>query len=141
MVRPKSATIHDNIDLKLGIKSSLPSVKPTLALLFLLWRITNKPSELDYSIADQNRIILNPEIEEKLYADLSSFSSSVTKQDFNAIINKNLMPNSQLEALIVTFELVWKVAKIRFSDGRPNSSERKGGARYPKTLWFTLMLD
>lgn len=39
------------------------------------------------------------------------------------------------------FELVWKVAKIRFSDGRPNSAERTGGSRFPKKVWFTLNMD
>lgn len=36
MIRPESAPVYDQVDLKLGIKSSLPSVKPTLALLFLM---------------------------------------------------------------------------------------------------------
>lgn len=34
-----------------------------------------------------------------------------------------------------------KVAKIRFSDGRPNSAERTGGSRFPKRVWFTLNMD
>jgi len=41
----------------------------------------------------------------------------------------------------VAFELVWKVAKIRFSDGKPNSAERTGGSRFPKKVWFTLNMD
>lgn len=55
--------------------------------------------------------------------------------------NNNLMFKAQLEALLVAFELVWKVAKIRFSDGRPNSAERTGGSRFPKKVWFTLNMD
>ena len=51
------------------------------------------------------------------------------------------MFKAQLEALSVAFELVWKVAKIRFSDGRPNSAERTGGSRFPKRVWFTLNMD
>ena len=51
------------------------------------------------------------------------------------------MFKAQLEALLVAFELVWKVAKIRFSDGRPNSAERTGGSRFPKKVWFTLNMD
>lgn len=45
MIRPESAPVYDPIDLKLGIKSSLPSVKPTLALLFLMWHEMGRPSE------------------------------------------------------------------------------------------------
>lgn len=50
MIRPESAPVYDQIDLKLGIKSSLPSVKPTLALLFLMWREMGRPSELEYGL-------------------------------------------------------------------------------------------
>lgn len=52
------------------------------------------------------------------------------------------MFKSQLEALIVAFELVWKIAKIRFvDDNKPSSAERTGGKRYPKRLWFTVNMD
>lgn len=34
MQRPENMEIYEDIDLKLGIKSSLPNVKATLALLF-----------------------------------------------------------------------------------------------------------
>ena len=141
MVRPIPAPIHGNIDLKLGIKSSLPSVKPTIALLFLLWKIAEKPSTLTYAIEEGNKIKLQPELENKLYEDFSSHCTGTTKEQFNEILSKNLMLNSQLEALMVTFELVWKVAKIRFADGRANGSERSGGSRFPKTLWFTANMD
>ena len=45
MIRPESAPVYDQVDLKLGIKSSLPSVKPTLALLFLMWREMGRPCD------------------------------------------------------------------------------------------------
>lgn len=141
MVRPQPAPIYNNIDLKLGIKSSLPSVKPTLALLFLLWRIAEKPSSLAYAEQAETRIQLSPDLEDKLFADATHFAPDLTREKFSELINKNLLLNSQLEALIVSFELVWKVAKIRFSDGRPNGSERTGGSRYPKTIWFTAYMD
>lgn len=65
----------------------------------------------------------------------------VTLEQFRDKTNNNLMFKAQLEALSVAFELVWKVAKIRFSDGRPNSAERTGGSRFPKRVWFTLNMD
>ena len=37
MNRPKSMQVYKDMDLKLGIKSSLPKAKSTLALLILLW--------------------------------------------------------------------------------------------------------
>ena len=65
----------------------------------------------------------------------------MTLEQFRDKTNNNLMFKAQLEALSVAFELVWKVAKIRFSDGRPNSAERTGGSRFPKRVWFTLNMD
>lgn len=141
MIRPESAPVYDQIDLKLGIKSSLPSVKPTLALLFLMWREMGRPSELEYATAQGNAIVLRTDIEEALYQRLQEFSDGVTLEQFRDKVNSNLMLKAQLEALLVAFELVWKVAKIRFSDGRPNSAERTGGSRFPKKVWFTLNMD
>ena len=141
MIRPESAPVYDPIDLKLGIKSSLPSVKPTLALLFLMWHEMGRPSELEYATAQGNTIVLRTDIEETLYQRLHEISDGVTLEQFRDKVNNNLMFKAQLEALLVAFELVWKVAKIRFSDGRPNSAERTGGSRFPKRVWFTLNMD
>lgn len=141
MIRPESAPVYDQIDLKLGIKSSLPSVKPTLALLFLMWREMGRPSELEYTSTQGNAIVLRTDIEEKLYQKLQEVSDGITLEQFRDKVNNNLMLKAQLEALLVAFELVWKVAKIRFSDGKPNSAERTGGSRFPKKLWFTLNMD
>ena len=141
MIRPESAPVYDPIDLKLGIKSSLPSVKPTLALLFLMWHEMGRPSELEYATAQGNTIVLRTDIEETLYQRLQEISDGVTLEQFRDKVNNNLMFKAQLEALLVAFELVWKVAKIRFSDGRPNSAERTGGSRFPKKVWFTLNMD
>ena len=141
MIRPESAPVYDPIDLKLGIKSSLPSVKPTLALLFLMWHEMGRPSELEYATAQGNTIVLRTDIEETLYQRLHEISDGVTLEQFRDKVNNNLMFKAQLEALLVAFELVWKVAKIRFSDGRPKSAERTGGSRFPKKVWFTLNMD
>lgn len=141
MIRPSSAPIYDEVDLKLGIKSSLPSVKPTLALLFLMWKAMGCPSELEYSTAQNNGIILRTDIQEAIYRDIQDVAGTISFEAFVEKTNANLMLKSQLEALLVAFELVWKVAKIRFSDGRGNGSERTGGTRFPKKLWFTVNMD
>lgn len=39
MNRPDNILVYDEMDLKLGIKSSLPHVKSTLALAILLWSV------------------------------------------------------------------------------------------------------
>ena len=141
MIRPESAPVYDKVDLKLGIKSSLRSVKPTLALLYLMWKGTGYPSEMEYATAQGNGIVLRADIENALYQSLQVIAPAITRDEFHGRINENLMLKAQLEPLLVAFELVWKVAKIRFSDGRPNSAERTGGARFPKKVWFTTNMD
>lgn len=141
MIRPEAAPVYDKVDLKLGIKSSLRSVKPTLALLYLMWKDMGYPSEVEYAIAQGNGIVLRADIENHLYQNLQTITPTVTREEFHSRINENLMLKAQLEPLLVAFELVWKVAKIRFADGRPNSSERTGGARFPKKIWFTTNMD
>lgn len=45
-------------------------------------------------------------------------------------INENQLFKSQMEALIVAFELVWKLAKVSFVDeNKAASAERTGGVR------------
>jgi len=59
-----------------------------------------------------------------------------------ATINENQLFKSQMEALIVAFELVWKLAKVSFVDeGKAASAERTGGTRYPKKLLYTVNAD
>lgn len=141
MIRPEAAPVYDKVDLKLGIKSSLRSVKPTLALLYLMWKDMGYPSEVEYATAQGNGIVLRDDIENSLYQNIQTIIPTVTREEFHSRINENLMLKAQLEPLLVAFELVWKVAKIRFADGRPNSSERTGGARFPKKIWFTTNMD
>ena len=99
MIRPESAPVYDQIDLKLGIKSSLPSVKPTLALLFLMWREMGRPSELEYSEALGNEIILKSDIQERLWQKLREIEANTTEEQFAETVNNNLMLKAQLEAL------------------------------------------
>lgn len=141
MIRPEAAPVYDKVDLKLGIKSSLRSVKPTLALLYLMWKDMGYPSEVEYATAQGNGIVLRDDIENSLYQNIQTIIPTVTREEFHSRINENLMLKAQLGPLLVAFELVWKVAKIRFADGRPNSSERTGGARFPKKIWFTTNMD
>ena len=110
-------------------------------MLFLMWHEMGRPSELEYATAQGNTIVLRTDIEETLYQRLHEISDGVTLEQFRDKVNNNLMFKAQLEALLVAFELVWKVAKIRFSDGRPNSAERTGGSRFPKKVWFILNMD
>jgi hypothetical protein len=140
-MRPNNAVAYEPIDLKLGIKSSLPQVKSTLALLFLMWESEGEPSEIDYAVEEGDSIILKPEIESRLLSRATAIGANVTEPEMHEILGRNKLLTSQLESLIVAFELIWKVAKIRFSDGRSNGSERTGQKRYRKHLCFFSNMD
>lgn len=144
MERPNNVPQYDDIDLKLGIKSSLPNVKETLALFLLMWRSCGKASVLDYCVSDGNNLKVEPTLLGNLHTAVRNVSSEeeCSFEQLDALIANNQMFKSQLEALIVAFELVWKIAKIRFvDDNKPSSAERTGGKRYPKRLWFTVNMD
>ena len=144
MNRPDTILAYDERDLKLGIKSSLPHVKSTLALAVLLWECSDHPAELTYSVSNGDKIVLTEEIEQWLIDYLSEICEE-EQIDFDALIsgvNQNQLFKSQMEALIVAFELVWKLAKVNFVDEtKPASAERTGGVRYPKKLTFSVNAD
>lgn len=140
-MRPTNAVAYEPIDLKLGIKSSLPQVKSTLALLFLLWECEGEPAELDYSQESGDALVLIPDIEHRLLSRATELGIAVSSEQIHNILVKNRLLTSQLEPLIVAFELIWKVARIKFSDGRGNGSERTGLKRYKKHVWFSSNMD
>ncbi|KYD11528.1 5-methylcytosine-specific restriction endonuclease subunit McrB [Heyndrickxia sporothermodurans] len=144
MQRPENMEIYEDIDLKLGIKSSLPNVKATLALFILIWKSEGRPAEVKYSVQDGDSIRISDELMNKLVAYSSPVYSAhgVSDDQFRQKVNNNQLLKSQMEALIVAFELYWKLGEIVFQDNtKPVSSERTGGVRYPKEIHFTLNMD
>lgn len=144
MNRPDNLIAYDELDLKLGIKSSLPHVKSTLALAVLLWECADHPSELVYSQQNGDEIIISDEVEQWLIDYLADVceEEQIDTESLTVGMNKNQLLKSQMEALIVAFELVWKIAKVDFVEsGKPASSERTGGKRYPKKLIYSVNID
>ena len=144
-VRPDNIVTYKDIDLKLGIKSSLKEVKSTLALAILLWECANCPAELIYSQQyEENKIVITDELSRRVEKYLIE-KCKINPKDVNSLIekiNENPLFKSQAEPLMVAFELVWKLAKVNFlDDNRPASSERSGGIRYPKKLEYTINAD
>ncbi len=106
MNRPDTILAYDEMDLKLGIKSSLPHVKSTLALAVLLWECSDHPAELTYSVSNGDKIVLTEEIGQWLIDYLNEICEE-EQIDFEALItgvNQNQLFKSQMEALIVAFE-------------------------------------
>lgn len=144
MNRPDNISVYDELDLKLGIKSSLPHVKSTIALAVLLWECADRPAELVYSQQNGDGIVMTDELDQWVIDYLSEIcqEDEIDAESLVAAINENQLFKSQMEALIVAFELVWKLAKVSFVDeGKAASAERTGGTRYPKKLLYTVNAD
>lgn len=144
MNRPDNISVYDELDLKLGIKSSLPHVKSTIALAVLLWECADRPAELVYSQQNGDGIVMTDELDQWVIDYLSEIcqEDEIDAESLVATINENQLFKSQMEALIVAFELVWKLAKVSFVDeGKAVSAERTGGTRYPKKLLYTVNAD
>lgn len=144
MNRPDNISVYDELDLKLGIKSSLPHVKSTIALAILLWECADRPAELVYSQQNGDSIVMTDDLDQWVIDCLSEIcqEDEIDAESLVAAINENQLFKSQMEALIVAFELVWKLAKVSFVDeGKAASAERTGGTRYPKKLLYTVNAD
>lgn len=144
MNRPDNMSVYNALDLKLGIKSSLPHVKSAVALILLFWECSIKSAELQYSVQSGDKIVINPNLKTAIKNKLAQ----ICKQDGINIdtvidaINNNSLFKSQMESLIVAFELIWKLAKISFIDeDKTAAAERTGGIRYPKKLIYTVNAD
>lgn len=144
MARPEKASTYDDLDLKLGIKSSLPNVKSTLALVILLWEATEHPAELDYAEQKGNELFLASKIQNQVLNYVKKVLNSHNLQDatFLETLNTNQLFKSQIETLKVALELMWKLAKVYFIDtSKPFSAERTGRIRYEKRLSFSSNMD
>lgn len=144
MNRPDNMSVYNELDLKLGIKSSLPHAKSAVALVLLFWECSIKSAELQYSMQSGDKIVIDPNLKTTIKNKLTP----ICKQDGINIdtvidaINSNALFKSQMESLIVAFELIWKLAKISFVDQDKNASaERTGGVRYSKKLIYTVNAD
>lgn len=107
MNRPDNLMAYDELDLKLGIKSSLPHVKGTLALSVLLWECADHPSELVFSEQKDKETVLTQELRQWLSDYLSEIceEENIDIQKVISYANDNQLFKSQMEALIVAFEL------------------------------------
>lgn len=143
MTRPESIIEYGNVDLKLGIKSSLPKVRSTLALAILFSEATELQSEIHYSKTHGEGIQISDNLESQVLKALSKTieNFNLSKADILATINDNALFTAQLESLIVAFELIWKLARIDFIEEKARSSERTGGKRFEKFLCLTTNAD
>lgn len=145
MVKVDNLKYYSPIDLKLGIKSSMPKVKSAVALLLLLWQASDNKYDIEYSSNEgQNKIVLKSIVYSKVFSQVQEIFSAegIDSSGFSDTLNSNPLLSSQIEALIVTFELCYELARFTFVDSSKSfSAERTGGSRFEKKISFTSNFD
>lgn len=143
MIRPEQMHRPDPIELKLGIKSSLPDTKKALALLILLWESNGQPASLVYGVEDDGKLLPAPDVFDKLlhYVEPQLRSNHVSEDDLHSAYSNNPLLKAHMEALIVALELIWRLSKVTFVSKTAFSAERTGGKRFAKELFFTRNMD
>ena len=97
-MNPKKEIEFDELQLKLGIKSSLPNVKAALALLLAMWESGITEDNFVYGNENGEKIEPVPVVVEKL----SAYFSCDSDQLFAKLITNPLF-TSQMEALQTLF--------------------------------------
>lgn len=138
---PKTTIDRRELNLRLGIKSSLYNLRSIVALLYTLYVANGKKSRVDYSqefIGEDGLTHLN------LSANLENYIASILGIDSIAETNvsRNPLFKAQMESLQVGIELFLKLGKIRFNDDSLGSAcERTGGNRYQKYVEFSTNIQ
>ena len=144
MKRPSNMEQFKPIDPKLGIKSSLPNAKSTIAFVILLWLSDRGKYEIEYCKSDGGKICISDACHNNMIQYLRDNLDVNDKKEEEVVqcINGNQLFQSQLEVLIVALELVWKIASIKFKvSKKADSAERSGKVRYEKVLHYTSNID
>lgn len=144
MSRPSNMPIYPEMDLKLGIKSSIPKVKQTLALALLLFESEGRKDAVAYSTEVGSAIVCENAVETRLKALLNSIYTTYGETDtsFMNVVNNNYLFKAQIEHLQVLFELIYRLGQVFFIDTTKSfSAERAGGARFDKKIRFSANAD
>ena len=138
---PENATSFTPIELKLGIKSSLPNAKQAIVLIYLLWKTNPMQAECVYSVETAANLIPSDGILDSIRTFLTQNGIAFDSETLSEKIKQNPLFSSQIEHLNVAFELIWKLSHFDFVADMPFSAERSGGKRYAKKILFTTNID
>lgn len=134
-VLPKSIVERRELNLRQGIKSSLSNIRSIVALVYTLYRSNNRKAVVEYSGSTNGGLI-------KLQSTLENSIKTLLGLDDLTFINDNPLFKSQMEALQVGIELIFKLGKVEFIDGTlASSAERTGGNRYNKRIRFGINIQ
>ncbi len=138
---PENVTSFTPIELKLGIKSSLPNAKQAIVLIYLLWKTNPMQAECVYSVETAADLIPSDGILDSIRTFLTQNGIAFDSETLSEKIKLNPLFSSQIEHLNVAFELIWKLSHFDFVADMPFSAERSGGKRYAKKILFTTNID
>jgi AAA domain (dynein-related subfamily) len=143
---PNSTKYREDLNLRQGIKSSLPEMKALIAFSFVLFEVNNRKSSIAYS--QEFPITGITKIKDDILKKVESFFAfqmvggiRLKKVNIEEEINKNPLFTAQLEALQVSLQLFLKFCTINFVADYPATKERTGGKRYEKIISFSTNLD
>ena len=130
---PNQLRKREELNLRLGIKSSLSQLRSVIASLYVIYVANNKQAQVTYSKESINSGLTTITLDDILAQQIDAkFPSSVTK--ISSLVNKTPLFTAQLEALQVGIELFFHLAKINFVAS--GLSERTGSSRFQKKLSF-----
>ncbi len=131
-------------ELRLGIKSSLPSVKSALALYLLVYAANNFGDEViyteEFTLDNNTRVRISDSQYRKLEIILSDYLPANRHDDqLRELINSNPLYQSQIESLRVALADLYFLGDINFLQG--GRQEREGGNRFNKKLMYSSNVD
>ncbi|WP_299064958.1 AAA family ATPase [uncultured Polaribacter sp.] len=145
-VNPKTLTPREELNLRQGIKSSLPNMEFLIASIYTLFKICT-PSKIsfteEYTHQGKTKIRLENSLESQLFSFFQNqiSTSGISQSDLLTEYNKSPLFTAQIEALQVAIQLYWKLGEINFVQDMASSTERTGGERFNKNLIFSTNLD
>jgi len=146
MVNPKILTTREELNLRQGIKSSLPNMEFLIASIYTLFKICT-PSKInfteEYTHQGKTKIRLENSLESQLFSFFQNqiTNSGITQSNLLVEYNKSPLFSAQLEPLQVAIQLFWKLGEISFVQNMASSRERTGGERFNKNFIFSTNLD
>lgn len=134
---PSKVRKREELNLRLGIKSSLSQLRSVVASLYIIYVANKKQSQVVYSQESIADGFVTIKLDDNLSGQIDEYLPFASN-----LINKSPLFTSQLEALQVGIELFFHLAKINFVT--TGLSERTGSSRYQKKLSFAtnmLLID
>lgn len=136
---PNPIKQREELNLRLGIKSSLSQLRPVIASLYALYCANDRKVRFQYSQEINSNGFVSILLDDVLKTKIVNLYEN---EEVSQLIEKSQLFTSQLEALQVGLELFFHICKIDFVKG--GLSERTGSNRYNKSISFStnmLLLD